>query len=500
MNGTSAIFPPPVIALFGIPVDVVDMDTVLERILMFRRQFAVDGQPRLVATVNVDFVSNSLGMLPGRVRHPELLDILCRADMTTADGMPLVWLSRLLGTALPQRVTGADLVPRLARESGKRRLRMFFLGGSGGVGQVAIETLRQRYPDMLVAGCESPFVSTEGTEMLLSQQEDTRLVQRINEARPDVLLVAFGNPKQEVWFNRNRHRLRVPVTVGIGGTFELIAGTVARAPSWMQHAGFEWLWRFMQEPSRLWRRYTIGLLKLLTLTGTLVLGNCLWRLMGGDTAVSVRNGTITMPRRLTEDAMHNVLRSMAAQPLVLDFSRTRSASMPAMGRLIRVLHQQMDATPSVGIVGLSPLFRLFLLATHTKAPLCAATAPPHARRQTSPMPRGPDMTLEKDGDITILTVTGRLDAACRATRKTEELVGTLASRVFIIDAGGITFADNSGIGLLLSLHAASTARGHNLHIAGATGAFLRMLAITRLNNVFKLHPTRAEAVAAALAE
>lgn len=497
--------PAPVTALFGIPVDVVDMETAIERILAFRRQFAIDGQPRLVATVNVDFISNSLSLVPGRVRHPELLEVLCRADMTTADGMPLVWISRLVGKALPQRVTGADLVPRLAKESGPCRLRLFFLGGSGSIGQIAIDTLHKRYPDMLVAGYESPFVTTEGTQMLLSQQEDTQLVQRINDARPDILLVAFGNPKQEVWFNRNRYRLRVPVTVGIGGTFEFIAGTVARAPIWMQRTGLEWLWRFMQEPSRLWRRYAMGLIKLCTLSGSLVLANALWKLAGGDTAISGGAGTLVMPRRLTAGAVAHVLQTMADTPAdaplpVLDFSHTRSASMPAMGQLIRALHQHNDNTRSIRIMGLSRLFRLFLLATHTLVPLMALTTPAPAKQEAHPMPRRLEMTLEQQGDITILAIAGRLDAAYRGSYKAEDLAGSLRHRIFVIDASNISFADSSGIGLLLALHAVTNANGRSLHLAGATGAFLQMLAITRLSNVFRLHPTRAEAIASALAE
>ncbi len=130
------------IAILGIPIDNLTMEETVERIFAMIEAYANDGRPRQVATVNVDFVVNTLSWRLSRIRHPELLDILRRADLVTADGMPIVWTSKLLRTPLKERVTGADLVPRLAEEAAKRQKSIYFLGGLGDVGKKAAELLR----------------------------------------------------------------------------------------------------------------------------------------------------------------------------------------------------------------------------------------------------------------------------------------------------------------------------------------------------------------------
>jgi len=249
------------VVILGIPADNLTMDETVDRIFSMIEAYQRDQRPRQVATVNVDFVVNTLTWRLGRIRHPELLDILQRADLVTADGMPLVVISKLLGSPLKGRVTGADLVPRLAKDAAERGKSLYFLGGREAAARGAAALLQERYPNLVIAGIDSPFVSIEGENLADAEEVDREIVARINHARPDILLIAFGNPKQEVWFNRNRNRLRVPVSIGIGGTFEFIVGSVRRAPIWMQRAGLEWIFRISQDPGRLWKRYMVGFFK-----------------------------------------------------------------------------------------------------------------------------------------------------------------------------------------------------------------------------------------------
>lgn len=491
-------------ALYGIPLDRLTMDETIARIIALRDGFDdTTGRPSLIATVNVDFVANSLSFMPGKVRHPELLDVLCRADIVTADGMPLIWLSRLCGGTLPERVTGADMVPRLAAESGRYNLRLFFLGGAGDVGAQAAEILRQRYPDIQIAGIESPQIKTEGEEMLLSEKEDTELVQRINAAEPDILLVAFGNPKQEVWFNRNRYRLRIPVTIGVGGTFEFIAGTISRAPRWMQKAGMEWIWRIMQDPWRLWRRYAIGMIKLATLTGSLVLFDIAGRLIASNDRLTRDDDVFQLPPRITEQTLAQLLPAMSGLHAIgrvplLDFKHTRSASLPALGMLVRFLHQQSDEghLPESGNMGL--LFRLFLLGTHCLVPLRSALRSGVRKRERVGTPsRRFAYTMEQRGSVTVLSLSGRLDATFKSSFPASQVSNDLEGRRVVVDASNLSFADSSGISLFLILHNLMTKQGRTLHIAGAQGAVRQMLSITRLDKIFALHASIDEAVAAA---
>ncbi|MDX1934492.1 MAG: WecB/TagA/CpsF family glycosyltransferase [Capsulimonadales bacterium] len=180
--------------------------------------------------------------------------IYANADLVVADGMPVVWLSRLNNESpLKERVAGSDLFWHLAEASAREGLKLFFLGGVPGSAQRAADEVVRRYPGAKICGIYCPPHKT-----FFDPEEQARIEARIREANPDVLLVGLGAPKQETWIYNNCHRLRVPVSIGVGGTFELASGVVRRAPKWAQKSGVEWLFRLAQDPQRLWRRYLVG--------------------------------------------------------------------------------------------------------------------------------------------------------------------------------------------------------------------------------------------------
>ena len=231
--------------ILGTPIDDVNMETALERIESYIANGRTTGKGHQIATVNADFVVKSL-------HDPELRRILQESDMSTADGMPLVWSARLLGVPLEGRVTGADMVPALAKRAAERGFSIYFLGAAPGVAQQAADILKSRYPDLKVAGVSSP--SPEQV-----QNGDPAVLVACKAAKPDILLVAFGNPKQEKWIHKHAKELGIPVMMGVGGTLDFIAGVTKRAPSWMQNTGLEWLHRLLCNPRRLWKRYAVDL-------------------------------------------------------------------------------------------------------------------------------------------------------------------------------------------------------------------------------------------------
>jgi len=252
--------------LFGIPVARVTESEAVERIVAMakarRSQIPDAVSPFFVATLNVDFVTNAVKGWPfgGNV---ELWGYLKRADLVTADGMPIVLLSRLLGCRLPERVTGADMVPEICRRFAEEGLSVYVLGGDKVAVEEAFAKLGGNQTIKLV-GHDDSFVRLD--------EDQPEIVERINAAKTDLLFVALGNPKQELWMGRNAAKLRVPVMIGVGGTFNFIAGRVKRAPKWMQKSGLEWVYRIIQEPGRLWRRYAYGLVKFSWLSLRAVLG------------------------------------------------------------------------------------------------------------------------------------------------------------------------------------------------------------------------------------
>ncbi len=175
------------------------------------------------------------------------------ADWIVPDGMPVVWFGRLLGAALPERVPGSDLLPELCRLAEKKALRVYFLGGTAEVTPMAILNLKKMFPALQVAGVATPWIDLEEAEERFDD-----LIESINASRPDIVFVGLGAPKQEIWTDRNRHRLETGLVCMVGGSFDFLAGTTVRAPRWMQREGLEWLWRLLSEPRRLWRRYLIG--------------------------------------------------------------------------------------------------------------------------------------------------------------------------------------------------------------------------------------------------
>lgn len=216
-----------------------------------------------VATMNVDFMTNAIRLWPFR-GNPELWDYLQRADLVTADGMPIVWLSKLLRKPLPGRVTGSDMVPKICARCAEERLSIYVLGSLDVVLAEAFANLRKDAPAIRIAGLNSAMID------LAADQTD--LIAHINAAKPDILFLAMSHPKQELWISRHSHLLNAGVVLGVGASFNFLAGYVPRAPVWMRQSGLEWVYRIYQEPRRLWRRYAKGLLKLAWIAFATLLG------------------------------------------------------------------------------------------------------------------------------------------------------------------------------------------------------------------------------------
>jgi N-acetylglucosaminyldiphosphoundecaprenol N-acetyl-beta-D-mannosaminyltransferase len=182
---------------------------------------------------------------------PSFKEILNSADAVVPDGMPLIWLGQRRGHRLPRRVYGPDLMLDFCENTAGRGYRHFFYGGEPGVPERLAESLRRRFPSMEVCGAFSPPFRP------LDPQEEQETVAKISRAAPDVLWVGLGTPKQERWMHQHRDKLQVPVLVSVGAAFDLLSGRRNQAPLWMRERGFEWLFRLLQEPRRLWRRYLI---------------------------------------------------------------------------------------------------------------------------------------------------------------------------------------------------------------------------------------------------
>ncbi len=183
---------------------------------------------------------------------PELRTIYNDAGMVTPDGMPVVWLSRFLGSSHVSRVYGPDLLIAMCKKTEKDGTRHFFYGGADGVADKLVENLKANFPDLNVVGTYCPPFRP------LTDEEDTIILNQIKNANPDIIWVGLGAPKQEFWMSSHLNQLAPSVLIGIGAAFDFHAGLVKQAPKWMQSNGLEWLFRFFQEPKRLWYRYLVN--------------------------------------------------------------------------------------------------------------------------------------------------------------------------------------------------------------------------------------------------
>jgi exopolysaccharide biosynthesis WecB/TagA/CpsF family protein len=189
-------------------------------------------------------------------KDEEFQQIYRDASLVLADGMPLLWAAKFLGTPLKEKISGSDLFPKLCTVAAEKGYKVFFLGGRQGAAQKAAEALKMKHNALQVVRCYSPAFGFENSE-----NENKKIVGMIKEARPDILFVGLGAPKQEKWIYKYRNQYQVPVSIGIGVSFEFVAGMVKRAPFCMQKIGLEWFWRLMMEPKRLWKRYLVDDLK-----------------------------------------------------------------------------------------------------------------------------------------------------------------------------------------------------------------------------------------------
>lgn len=195
------------------------------------------------------FVTANVHTLMVADADPAMRAALDGAAFVLADGMPIVWASRWKGRRLPERVAGSDLLPALCERAARQGFRLFFLGGPPGVGEEAATRLTARFPGLAVVGIESPPFRP------LTEDEEKDLVDRIRNAKPDLLFVLFGQPKGELWIQQNRAALGIPVSAQFGASLDFVAGRVRRAPRWVQRLGLEWVYRISREPRRLTGRY-----------------------------------------------------------------------------------------------------------------------------------------------------------------------------------------------------------------------------------------------------
>ncbi len=224
--------------VLGCAIDRLDMESTLARC----ERFIQTGEFAQHIAINA-------AKLVAMRTDPELREVARRCELVSADGQAIVWASRLLGDALPCRVAGIDLMHRLLERSAAKGYRVYILGARPEVLARAVERLHERYPSLVLAGCRDGY---------FAPSEDEQVAAEIRAARPDILLVAMSSPRKEYFLGTRGRELGIPFVMGVGGAIDIAAGVTRRAPVPMQRLGLEWLFRLLQEPRRMLRRYAVS--------------------------------------------------------------------------------------------------------------------------------------------------------------------------------------------------------------------------------------------------
>jgi len=208
-------------------------------------KFINDGKYHYVVTPNVDHIVKL-------EKDEEFKKVYESADLILTDGMPLIWISKLLKKPIKEKISGSDLFPEVCKMAAEKGYSVFLLGAGPGVAQKAAEKLMAKYKGLKIAGVYSPPYGFENDE-----KEIRKIIEMINQSKPDILAVGLGAPKQEKFIYKYLSELKVPVSLGIGAAIDFEAGNIKRAPKWMQRCGLEWFYRFLKEPKRMFKRYFI---------------------------------------------------------------------------------------------------------------------------------------------------------------------------------------------------------------------------------------------------
>jgi len=443
-------------------------------------------RPHYLATANVDFLVQA-------ARDVELRRILFDAHLVLCDGTPLVWASRILGNPLPERVAGSDLIPLLLQVAEEKGFRPYFLGATPDAIESAMQKVKEKHPGLNIAGYYSPPFN----RLLEMDHEEIR--QRILNASPDLLFVGFGCPKQEKWINMHYRSLGVPVSVGVGGTIDFLAGKLARAPRWMQRSGTEWIYRMAQEPRRLAGRYA----------------NDLWYFGGGILAqffqLRFRRGKVKpptapdrpaakadyghadLPARLDYEEVHackEALETLVAgdKSVVLNAGQVEFIDSTGVGLLIRLRkrarlngRQMILADPSEQVRRALQLMRLdeFFITTPSlkEAEDYLRNHAQHATVHFQPLP---------PSGLTAIAWTGELTAA----NAEEVWVSTmdhiaarsLVQRGMMIDLGNLQFIDSTGLSVMIRARKYAARQGLQLDFTEPRANVLNVIRLSRLED------------------
>jgi N-acetylglucosaminyldiphosphoundecaprenol N-acetyl-beta-D-mannosaminyltransferase len=499
------------LVFLGVPLSNLTMEETVSKIIELIEDYKKDLQPRYIATLNADFLVQSNQWNFGEARFPELLHTLRQASIVTTDGMPILWACRAMGSYVKERVTGSDLLPKLSEALSEHKKSVFLLGGSEKTLKLCTLYLQALYPDLTIAGTAHLQIDIKGEALDRAATRDTILIEQINRSNADLLFINLGNPKQEVWFERVKNQLHVPVSIGIGGAFDLLTGTISRAPIWMQKSGLEWSYRLMQEPKRLWKRYFVDLFKFTYMVLPPLIFHNLNRLVykifyqKQGAKIKLKSSLlfistyhtialIPLPSRLTplvSDEIKNNLDDLFSQDaLIFDFINVRHLDLEGVWLLLYISQRVKKEKRQFFLLNVSGDIRL-LLKLHRVWDTLEDSHCNSSKGVITQLHQNGNSTsffydaIQQEQHLVIISFFGRLDNANNYEEYLKKLKPIIYQKDCILDFKYCYYIDNTGFQFLLELQDLQKEHFISLKICGLNKSLSRQFEITDVSNLFE---------------
>jgi len=469
---------PALTVLLGLPFH----DLTLAQTLDYCADAMMDGQCRYLVTANVDFTAQAY-------EDPDLRKIVYFADRVVCDGMPLVWLSRVFGHALRERVAGSDMVPKLLEICGKAGHGVYFFGSDLATLQEAKGIVEERYPGLRVVGIDSPPMGA------VIEWDNEALCAKMRASGAKLLLVCLGCPKQERWIYAHAKETGIPLSIGVGASLDFITGKQKRAPQWMQKTGLEWFWRMANSPKRLASRYFKDFVFLVSAAlrqaraqrrrKTLCESACDLppRVAVGDPAV-IRlewRGAV-----IYDNLEGSPIPEVIDSPVLLDACRLVFMDSSGLGRLCKLVRACHEANQPLVVVNPAGVFTMYVETMGMKAlfPMVADEDAAMAwltERQAS----GGSSRVADNGALWV-SFNRSLDAAYHEEMMTvleSAISGAVGRRVLVVDLKDVGFIDSRAVGGLLRALILMTAKGGAMFLSGASPVVREIIALLRLDKI-----------------
>lgn len=471
---------PPITVLLGLPFH----DLTLEESLRFCEEAMKGSETRYLVTANVDFTTQAY-------EDPDLRKIVFFADRVVCDGMPLVWLSRVFGYPLRERVAGSDMVPRLLDICAREGHGVFFFGSDQATLEEAKSIAEVRYPGLKVVGVESPPVGA------VIEWDNDALCARMKASGAKLLLACLGCPKQERWIFANHREAGIPLSIGVGASLDFITGKQKRAPLWMQKTGLEWFWRMSGNPRRLAARYWKDFLFLAKASMRQALAQRRReKLMdeAGQSAVHREGGVaevaVTRVQWSGELQASQLLGAPVPEvvktPVFLDATRVTFMDSSALGRLALLVRVCRAAGQPLVVTAGSEAFMVSLRAAKMDTLVTVARGEEEALAALPDSVSTGDVRREDDDGVVWVAFQRSLDALYHdemmrlLDRAIEETPGV---RALVIDLKQVDFIDSRAVGGLIRAWKTMTAKGGTMYLSGATPGVREILSLLRLDKI-----------------